>query len=569
MMTNTDITKHKAYIYALEASKDKHNNVPKYVKKQAKEWLKIANSKDKKYTINLKKLQNIEGILSLLVMPKGLNAKKPIKDCLAGFQYFFIVAILCTVHRDDPSKRKYQNVVLEIGRKNGKTLLIAILFLILLLTEPKFSDFFSVGADGSISRLVKTMMENIIDISPEISKRKIFKVTKDYILCNLTQNKYTPLNYKNGRFDGREPSAFLTDECGALPNAEAINSMRMGQQHIKNKLGVIISTKYPEINNPFDNEVNYCKNVLDKIVDDDTLFALLYEPDNIEEKDWIKGNKTIFQANPLSVELKPILKTIQDERKKAIMDKTFTGTYLCKQLNIQCALQAQETFVDLKQLRKGKVSTIDFKDKDIYVGVDLALSTDNTAITAAYIKDNIIYTYTMIFLPAGRIEMKTQGEKVDYQYYIDNNMCKACGGLKMDYSVIQQFIVDLPKMLGCNRIKQIGFDPAQAQSMMNFFSNKGYDVVEIRQNAATLNGTIQYLRDKILDEQFKYQANDLYEINFNNAKVNFDGGNRMYFEKQKCRGRIDALMSTVDAVYLIFQSELGNDDYIASPSILV
>ena len=46
-----------------------------------------------------------------------------------------------------------------------------------------------------------------------------------------------------------------------------------------NKLGCIISTKYPTFNNPFEDEVGYAKRVLDRIEDDETIFALLYEPD--------------------------------------------------------------------------------------------------------------------------------------------------------------------------------------------------------------------------------------------------------------------------------------------------
>ena len=132
----TDITQHKAYMYAYKVSKGKIQ-APKYVKYQCKLWLKIADGKDKKYTINLKKVNKIDGLLHLFIMPKGYAAGKPIQECLAEFQYFFIIAVLCTVEIADTSKRKYQNVILEIGRKNGKTLLTAIIFLILLLTEPK------------------------------------------------------------------------------------------------------------------------------------------------------------------------------------------------------------------------------------------------------------------------------------------------------------------------------------------------------------------------------------------------------------------------------------------------
>ena len=56
--------------------------------------------------------------------------------------------------------------------------------------------------------------------------------------------------------DGKLPNVFLADEVGALPNSYAIEAMRSGQLNILNKLGCIISTKYPTANNPFEDEVN-------------------------------------------------------------------------------------------------------------------------------------------------------------------------------------------------------------------------------------------------------------------------------------------------------------------------
>ncbi len=58
--------------------------------------------------------------------------------------------------------------------------------------------------------------------------------------------------------------------------------MRSGQLNILNKLGCIISTKYPTANNPFEDEVNYAKRILDGTQNDETVFSLLYEPENTD-----------------------------------------------------------------------------------------------------------------------------------------------------------------------------------------------------------------------------------------------------------------------------------------------
>ena len=79
----------------------------------------------------------------------------------------------------------------------------------------------------------------------------------------MTDNVYTPLAYSNDRLDGKLPNVFLIDEAGALPSTYAIEAMRSGQLTIRNKLGCVISTKYPRAENPFEEEVAYAKRVLD------------------------------------------------------------------------------------------------------------------------------------------------------------------------------------------------------------------------------------------------------------------------------------------------------------------
>lgn len=107
-----------------------------------------------------------------------------------------------------------------------------------------------------------------------------FKILRDYIMFNATNTKFMPLAFSTNRMDGKLPNVFCADEVGALPISYPIDAMRSGQLNILNKLGVIISTKYPTIDNPFEDEVNYSKKVLDGLENDETRFSLLYEPDN-------------------------------------------------------------------------------------------------------------------------------------------------------------------------------------------------------------------------------------------------------------------------------------------------
>ena len=54
---------------------------------QCKEWLKIANGRDKTYMIDDKKIVVINQLLQLFVMAKGLKANQTVYQALAGFQW--------------------------------------------------------------------------------------------------------------------------------------------------------------------------------------------------------------------------------------------------------------------------------------------------------------------------------------------------------------------------------------------------------------------------------------------------------------------------------------------------
>lgn len=121
------IKKHPSYIYAKNVVSGKIN-APKYVKLQCKEFLLVADNKLTKYTINCEVLEMIDKFLSLFIMAKGLSAGQTVKESLSGFQWLLIVAVLCTVYRDNPKKRRYELAIFEICRKNGKTFIVGVVF---------------------------------------------------------------------------------------------------------------------------------------------------------------------------------------------------------------------------------------------------------------------------------------------------------------------------------------------------------------------------------------------------------------------------------------------------------
>ena len=176
-------TTSKAYLYCKANVRLK--TTPKYVKKQMRDFIRICEDKDPKYKVSVSKLKQIEDLLKLLIMPKGLKAGQSLYKCSAGYQWLTYSAALAVVYRSNPKKRRYETVLLEICRKNFKTFTIATLFIILMITEPRFSQFYSVAPDGSLSREIREAISSILKSSPlvyEYKGKKRFKILRDYIL---------------------------------------------------------------------------------------------------------------------------------------------------------------------------------------------------------------------------------------------------------------------------------------------------------------------------------------------------------------------------------------------------
>lgn len=548
----------KAYLYCKKAVKE--NTTPKFVKLQMKDFMRICEGKDKKYKISEKKLKQLSGLLKLLNMPKGLKAGRSLYECTCGYQWLFYIAIFCIVYRENEEKRRYETGLLEICRKNFKTFTVATIFILLLLTEPQFSKFFSVAPDGSLSREIREAISETLRSSPLVYSYKgvnRFKILRDYISFKPFNSVYTPLSFSTSRMDGRLPNAFCADEVGALPTNYPLEAMRSGQLNILNKLGFVISTKYPTIDNPFEAEVSYSKKVLNGLVTDETRFSLLYEPDN--PKDWETDDLILKQANPVALEIPEIWEDLLKKRTRAIATASVRENFVTKHCNIIYQGVGTESYIDVKDVQACRTESIDWRGKEVYLGLDLSESNDNTSVSMVCIDaEGRLYAESFAFIPEERIEEKSQAERVDYR-----NLCKtehvfSCGDRVIDYTFVEDFILSLPEKYGVE-IQEIGFDRWNALSTAQKLEKEGFPMIELKQHSSVLHPATKYLKEKILKKEFAYETNPLLEINFQNAKCVYDTNKNQYVNKKKSNGKVDMVVSLINAVCLLQRSSLVSD----------
>lgn len=347
------------------------------------------------------------------------------------------------------------------------------------------------------------------------------------------------------------PNAWIADEVGALPTGYPIEAMQKGQIGVKNKLGFIISTKYPTIDNPFEDEVGYSKRVLDGLEKDETRFSLLYEPD--KTTGWETDDLILQQSNPVALEIPEIWEDLKKQRSLAIAIENKREDFVTKCCNIIYQGVGTQTYIDVKDVQECKVSHIDWKGRVVYLGLDLSESNDNTSVSMVAVDDdNSILADSFAFIPEGRIEEKSSYEKVNYRELLKTLKCIACGDKVIDYSVVEDFVLSIEERFGV-QVQAIGYDRWNALSTAQKLEKAGHNLVEIRQHSSVLHPPTKLLKEKILSHEFAYESNPLLEINFQNARCVYDTNKNQYVNKKKSKGKVDMVVSLINAVYLLEQ----------------
>lgn len=555
------VNESKAYIYAKWCIEPDNKQVPVYVKKQAEAWLLIADGENEEAFVCEKTYEKLCKLLKIMIHP---DLSCSMYDGIEGYAWFLFVAVLCTKMRTDDEKdiRYYETAVLEICRKNFKTFNSAILFILFMLLEPKFSRFFSVAPDLKLSSELKLAIRKIIKSSPALADDSVFKVLRSEIRCLLTDSEYTPLAYSQDRMDGKLANVFLADEAGAM-DSYPVEAMRSSQITLFNRLGIIISTQYPNDNNVMVDEIDMCKKVLDGLLDDKRRFSLLYEPDEhlLQGDEWQKNDLVIYQSNPVAVASEHIFNSIKKMRTTAILYENKRENYLCKHNNIKYKGLGVEGYVEITKLRQCKIveDLAFWRGKDVYLGVDLSQTDDNTSIAMVTAVGNEVYAKVWGFIPKDKIEIKSQRENVDYNRLIRLGDCFATGDEVIDYQYVENFALSLQEKYGVN-VVQLGYDRYNAISTVQKLESNGMECVEIKQHSSVLHAPTKLLKEMILSKTFHYDENLMLEINFQNARCTEDTNLNKYVNKKKSTGKVDMVVSLINAMYLLQQDLLFGQD---------
>lgn len=554
----------KAYTYAKWCITEPDRYVPVYVKRQAALWLDIAEGRNQEAYVDEEAYRKVCNLLKIMVHP---DLRKPMADSIEDYAWLFIVAVMCTKVRDgDLDVRYYVTGVLEIARKNFKTFVSAIIFILLMLIEPDFSRFFSVAPDLSLSSELKLAIRKIIKVSPALYDEDdpAFKIMRSQIRCLINDNEYTPLAYSQDNMDGKMANAFLADEAGAL-DEYPVEAMRSSQITLFNKLGIIISTQYPNDDNVMIDEIDIAKKAIDGLLEDQRVFALLYEPDEDLKvgEAWQKDDRCIYQSNPVAVSHQYIFEEIKKKRAIAVLYENKRENYLCKHNNILYKGLGVEGYIDIQKVKlcRQEDDKAFWKGRRVWMGLDLSQTDDNTALAMVTEEEGMVYAKVFGFVPTEKVEFKSKKEHVDYKRLIERGDCFSCGSEVIDYLYVKAKAEEIEEEYGVE-IMQIGYDKWNALATVQGLEADGYECVEIRQHSSVLHMPTKWLKELVLDKAFRYMDNRMLEINFQNARCTEDTNKNKYVNKKKSTGKVDMVVALINAMYLLQQHVLYDDGFV-------
>jgi len=485
-----------------------------------------------------KKLKIINNLLKLFNYATGFVAGKEVLEGLEGFQALFLCAIFGWRYKNDLDKFRYRDVVLFIPRKNSKTFIIAVVLLLLMLTEDNFSEFYSICVDRDLATEVRKAMAQLIGASDSLKKHFFVSESKIGIIkCLLTNSFYYPRTSKANKNNAIRPCACCVDEVGAFTDNANIQAMRKGQLNVKNPLMLKITTAYAESDSIMLEELDYDKAVLDGTIDNPRLFALLYYC--TREEAWT--DEGLYKSNPLRIEEN--YKEIKEDRETAKVKISEQEELFTKNLNIFLETNELNKYLEITYWKKCCVDKIDFEGREVVVGVDLSVTTDLTAVGIMYREKNILYCHSHGFLP--RESLKKRRENIDYEVMESQGYCDIHEGMTVTYSLVEEYIRNIESKYNCT-IKCIVTDPTNAKEMMESLG-KDYDVILRKQTYTELSPATKEFRKKTYDDEVRYERNSLLDWNMRNAITNKGkSDDEMLSKEDKNKQRVDM------AVVLIF-----------------
>ena len=458
--------------------------------------------------------------------------------------------------------RKYQEVILIVGRKNGKSTLAAAIGLYLTIADGELGpEIYSVATKKDQAKIIWLEAKKMIQKSPALRKR--MKTLVSEINSSVNDSVFKPLGRDSDTLDGLNVHGALFDEVHAWKDQNLYDVVVDGTSSRDNPMIFTTSTAGTVRESVFDRLYDEAEMVINGYSDpegyvDDRLLPVIYELD--DRKEWTNP-KAWKKANP---GLGTIKKTDSLASKVDIakVNPMLVKNLVCKDFNIrETNGEAWLTFDQLNNQEKFDIDEL--KPRYGIGGVDLASTTDLTAATVIFMlpDDDKIYVEQMYWLPEDLLEKRVVEDRVPYDQWKDLGLLRTTPGNKVHYKFVVDWFVEMQNEKDIY-IPWIGYDSWSAtyfvEEMKNYFGEQAMEPVI--QGKKTLSSPMKSLGADLESKRIVYNNNPILKWNLTNVAVDVDKNNNIQpMKTNNQKKRIDGFASLLDA-YVVLERRM--EDYM-------
>lgn len=471
------------------------------------------------------------------------------------FQKAFIQALFGILEKET-GFRRFRETLFLVGRKNGKSTLLAGIALYMLIADYEgAAEIYSVATKKDQAKKVLKEAINMVKQSPEL--RAVVKKRRNDIYFPATSSSFEALASDSNTLDGLNSHCVIIDELHAIRDRNLYEVMKQSTTSRRQPLVVMITTAGTLRECIFDDRYEFAADIADEKKHDDTFLPILYELDAREEWTdpacWIKANPglgTIKQYRALA-----------DLVERAKQNPADVPGVLCKDFNWR--ENESKVWLSYDQIRnKATYEMAEIFDTYAIGGCDLSATTDLTAATLLIRKpqDPTVYIAQHYFLPQAKLDKleEKNTNEAPYRLWAERGLLTICEGSRVNFSMVTEWFCQMRDEYKIDPYK-IGYDRALAGYWIEEMKQNGFEMEPVAQGPFTWSQPMREMGAALTDKIVNFNDNPVLTWCLSNTGVKKTGLNNIQPVKITEKRRIDGAVSLLNA-WVIYVRDY--DDYM-------
>lgn len=458
---------------------------------------------------------------------------------------------------DKNGLRRFREVFIVIGRKNGKTLLASAILAYMLYADGEYgAKGYCVAPKVAQADIVYNAFWRTVLLNNSLSSKT--KHRKSDIYIEETNSSLQKIALSDRTSDGFNPHVSVQDEIAAWAGDKGLKAyevLKSGAGAREQPIMLSITTSGYLSDGIYDELVKRSTRFLLGDSKEKRLLPFLYMSDDIDA--W-NTKEELQKSNPnmdVSVSWDYLKEEIVIAEGSLSKRAEFITKYNCLKQNSSLAwLPAQVVSDACRALPPLE----EFRNCYCVGGIDLSQTRDLTACCVVIEKEGVLNVYSHFFMPAEKIDEATQRDGVPYNIYIQRGLLTPSGDNFVDYHDCYNWFMELLTKYKIYPLK-IGYDRYSAQYLVQDLKQAGFHTDDVFQGE-NLYGVIQETQGLLEDKKINIGDNDLLKMHLLSSaiKMSTERG-RGKLVKLSPREHIDGTAALIDAMTVRqkYYSEIG------------